>query len=381
MIQDKFEDIRPYIDSEIVPVMKRISKHPLLDPILAYLFPDNEPNELRKQVSSIKSVEEFQGKIMLSSIHSIVSKTSTSLTYSGLENISGDKKHLLISNHRDIILDSGIIQAIFYDNNLPTSEMAVGDNLITEQFIEDVARSNKMIKVVRSTNPRELYNSSSLLSEYIRSVITAGKSSVWIAQRNGRTKDGIDVTEQGLLKMFDMSGNGNFVDDFDELSIVPISISYEYEPCDHLKTRELYISRRQKYVKAAGEDIVSILTGIIQEKGAIHIHFGKPISRHELECISELEKNEKFKALAELIDKYIVSGYKLFKTNYIAFDILNDSSDYSSHYTSEDREAFDAYYKAKISELFGDRSEIEEIMLSIYANPVINRNRIGIDFL
>lgn len=372
-----FNEIRPYNNDEIRPAMQRIARHPLLEPVLSYLFPERNIKEIRAEIASIDTIEDFQKHIMLKSIHSILDKTSNKLTYSGLENIKADKKHLLISNHRDILLDSGIIQTIMHDNNLPTSEMAVGDNLITEQFIEDIARANKMIKVVRSTNPKELYNSSLLLSSYIRYIITSGQSSVWIAQRNGRTKNGIDITEQGLLKMFDMSCSGSFTEGFKQLSIVPVSISYEYEPCDHLKTKEIYVSRRQKYVKAAGEDIVSILTGIVQEKGNIHIHFGKPISEEEIDSVSVLEKNDRFKALAEIIDKGIVGGFKLWKNNFIAYDILNETKEYSSEYTNDEKEEFIKYYKNKISELFGDRDEIEEIMLSIYANPVLNIKRLN----
>lgn len=372
-----FNEIRPYNNDEIRPAMQRIARHPLLEPILTYLFPERNIKEIRAEIATIDTIEDFQKHIMLASIHSILDKTSNKLTYTGLENISTNKKHLLISNHRDILLDSGIIQTIMHDNNLPTSEMAVGDNLITEQFVEDIARANKMIKVVRSTNPKELYNSSLLLSSYIRHIITSGQSSVWIAQRNGRTKNGIDITEQGLLKMFDMSCSGSFTEGFKQLSIVPVSISYEYEPCDHLKTKEIYVSRRQKYVKAAGEDIVSILTGIVQEKGNIHIHFGKPISEEEIDSVSVLEKNDRFKALAEIIDKGIVGGFKLWKNNFIAYDILNETKEYSSEYSNDEKEEFIKYYKNKISELFGDRDEIEEIMLSIYANPVLNIKRLN----
>ncbi len=374
---DKFEEIRPYNNNEIKPAMQRIAKHPLLDPMLSYLFPERVIREVRAEIASISTIAEFQKQIMLKSIHSILDKTSNNLTFTGLENITIDRKHLLISNHRDILLDSGIIQTILHDNDLPTSEMAVGDNLITEQFIEDIARANKMIKVVRSTNPKELYNSAFQLSSYIRYIITSGKSSVWIAQRNGRTKNGIDLTEQGLLKMFDMSSKGSFVDSFNELSIIPVSISYEFEPCDHLKTKEIYVSRRQKYVKAAGEDIVSILTGIVQEKGNIHIHFGKPLKEEDISSVAGFEKNEKFKSLAEIIDKGIISGFKLWKNNYIAYDILNKTNEFASQYSAQDKSEFVKYYKTKISELFGDRDEIEEIMLSIYANPILNLKRIG----
>jgi len=193
MVNDKFQDIRPYIEDEIGPALNRISKHPLLTSISAYLFPDQKPEQLGQFISSLKSVDDFQLKVMFSAIKKIISDTARTLSYAGIDQLKNDKKHLFISNHRDILLDSGIIQIIFCMNDIQTSEMAVGDNLITDKFIEDIAKSNKMIRVVRNQNPRDLYNSSLILSQYIRKRISENKSSVWIAQRNGRTKDGVSI--------------------------------------------------------------------------------------------------------------------------------------------------------------------------------------------
>ncbi len=374
MVQDKFKNIRPYIGEEEAPALARIAANPILKNISAYLFPNESSTVLTDLISTLKSVEEFQSKIMLQAIKKIVSDTAKELTYSGQERLSDNSKELFISNHRDILLDSAIIQVILFINNLTTSEMAVGDNLITDSFMEDVARSNKMIKVVRSTNPRELYRSSLLLSEYIRNSISNNRSSVWIAQRNGRTKDGVDITEQGLLKMLDMSGTGNFESDFSELKITPVSISYEYEPCDFLKARELYISQRTKYKKSPGEDLNSILTGIMQYKGNIHIHFCDPIEKEEVSLCATMEKNEKFKKLADIIDSRIYSKYHIWKTNMIAYDIINASSIYSSQYNKEEFKAFNDYCDFKISGFDGDKEEIKRIFLSIYANPLAKQN-------
>lgn len=370
MVIDKFKEIRPYKGDEEAPALKRIATHPLLKNISAYLFPGKDPEEFRAFIASLKSVDDFQGKVMLSAIKKIVNDTAKELTYSGIEQLREDRKHLFISNHRDILLDSALIQVILFLNNIQTSEMAVGDNLITDSFLEDIARSNKMIKVVRSTNPRQLYTYSLLLSEYIRERVSSRESSVWIAQRNGRTKDGIDMTEQGLLKMLDMSSKGDFVKDFYELSIVPVSISYEYEPCDFLKARELYISRRTKYVKSPGEDLNSILTGIMQFKGNIHIDFREPLSLKDIEECARLEKNERFKALAETIDRRINEGYHIWNTSKIAYDILNSTQRFIADYTSEQRAAFESYCDFKISPFEGDADEFREIFLSIYSNPV-----------
>ena len=375
MLQEKFKGIRPYIGEEEAPALARIAANPILKDIAAYLFPDKSSDILKNMISSLKSVDEFQSKVMLHAIKKIISDTAKELTYSGQEKLSENKREqLFISNHRDILLDSAIIQVILFINNLKTSEMAVGDNLITDLFMEDVARSNKMIKVVRSTIPRELYKSSLLLSEYIRNSISSNRSSVWIAQRNGRTKDGVDLTEQGLLKMLEMSGSGNFENDFLELSITPVSISYEYEPCDFLKARELYISQRTKYKKSPGEDLNSILTGIMQYKGNIHIHFCDPIDKDELSLCASMEKNEKFKKLAEVIDSRIYSKYHIWKTNMIAYDILNSSSKYITEYSREEFNSFNDYCDFKISGFDGDKEEIKHIFLSIYANPITKQD-------
>jgi len=370
MTGDKFKDIKPYTGDQEALALERIASHPLIKDISAYLFPGKDVMEFRTFISSLKSVDEFQGKVMLYAINKIVSDTSKGLTYSGLEQLSANKKYLFISNHRDILLDSALIQVVLRMNNFQTSEMAVGDNLITDSFIEDIARSNKMIKVIRSTNPRELYNSSLILSEYIRECVTTGRSSVWIAQRNGRTKDGIDITEQGLLKMLDMSGRGDYVTDFEELSIAPISISYEFEPCDFLKAKELYISRRTQYKKSPGEDLNSILTGIMQYKGNIHISFCEPVSKEEIEGCGSMAKNERFKSLAEIIDSRIRSNYKIWNNNRVSYDIVNNSDKFSNFYTKVERDSFEEYCNFKISSFDGEREELKSLFLSIYANSI-----------
>jgi len=182
----------------------------------------------------------------------------------------------------------------------------------------------------------------------------------------------VDITEQGLLKMLDMSGTGDFVKDFDELSIVPVSISYEYEPCDYLKAKELYISRRARYKKSPGEDLNSILTGIMQYKGRVHTTFNRPIEIEELKRCSKIGKNGKFKELAEIIDKRIYSGYKVWNTNKISSDLLTDNNKYSSAYTKDEFIKFKEYFDSKTSDFTGDKSELKEIFLSIYANALLN---------
>ena len=375
----KFDDIRPYNDSEVHPALERIVANPLFSNVAQYLFPGQDENMFKQLLLSCNSKEDFQVKVMSQIVAKILQGTAKELTFSGLEHFKGGKKHLIVSNHRDIVLDSAIIQLILHQHGVETTEIAVGDNLITSSFIEDITRSNKMIKVIRSSNPREVYTTSKVLSEYIRYNVANQKSSVWIAQRNGRTKDGIDVTEQGLLKMFDMSGSGDFVKDFAELSILPTSISYEFEPCDIQKAVEMYVSRRQKYVKAEGEDLKSILTGIMQPKGNIHIAFNEPVSLEEIQEASQLDKNEKFKAICTAMDRRIVAEYKLWGNNYIAYDMLHGASEYANMYTAEQKAVFEEYMTAQLSAVKLpdiDMDELKEIFLSIYANPVTGKNNL-----
>ena len=366
----KFDDIRPYDDSEVHAALERIVSNPLLSNISNYLFPGMDENLFKATLLSCYTKDDFQVKVMSKVIEKILADTTTGLSFGGLEYFGGDKRHLIVSNHRDIVLDSAIIQLILYKHDVPRTEIAVGDNLITSSFIEDITRCNRMIKVIRSTSPREVYTTSKVLSEYMRYRVANQISSIWIAQRNGRTKDGIDVTEQGLLKMFDMSGSGDFVKDFTELSIMPASISYEYEPCDILKAVELYIKRRQKYVKSEGEDLNSILTGIMQPKGRIHIQFNEPLTAEEVNAAAELDKNERFKELGMAIDRKIISNYKLWPNNYIAFDMLNGADKFADKYTAEEKAEFEGYVNARLQKVEEGKEEIREIFLGIYASPV-----------
>lgn len=370
MNSDIFENIRPFNDSEVEAAIARIVSDPLINEVSSYLFPKGGGEQFVEVLSSCKTIEDFQLKIMYGVVRRILADTASNLSFSGVENFKEGNRYLLISNHRDIVLDSAIIQIILADHKIPTTEIAVGDNLMVSNFIEDITRINKMIKVIRSTSPREVYTTSKVLSEYIRCSVSQANSTIWLAQRNGRTKDGVDVTEQGLLKMLGMSGGKDFVKSFTELNILPVSISYEYEPCDYLKAMEIYVSRRQKYVKSKNEDLNSILTGMMQFKGDIHISFANSLQSSDIEPTSNLDNNDKFQYLASVIDNKINSGYKLFKSNYIAYDMLNSTSEYVSMYTPEEKQKFASYVELKLELAEVDKVELEEIFLSIYANPV-----------
>ena len=374
----QFEAICPYSDEEAARALAELSRHPAVPLISKALFPEEKASFLADSLKSIHSIDEFQSIIMSKAVDWCLDHTVHNFSYDGVANLNAvDGKFLMMSNHRDIILDPAITQYVLHKNGIPMSEICVGDNLLSEKVVEKLLRSNRMIKVIRGISARELYLSSQLLSKYIRQTITSGKSSVWIAQRQGRTKDGIDITEQGLLKMFDMSGTGTFVENFEELNIVPLSISYEYEPCDFRKAREILISRSQKYVKGPKEDMHSIMTGIRQQKGNVHLNIGVPLTHEEIEAASHCDKNDRYQMIRHAVDIRVVEGYHLWKTNYVAYDIVNGTTKYSDHYGPEDVEFFKAYteHKLRRTERGLDRDELRKIFLGIYANPVATKEK------
>ena len=384
MYLSDFESIIPYTDEEARVALAKIADHPMVEEVSKFCFPEEDPKVLSNILKTVKGVDDFQIKVMSRIINYILERTATSLTYDGIEYFKEYKRYLILSNHRDIILDPAFLQLLFFKHSLPFTEIAVGDNLISNKIIESLIRSNRMIKVARGISAKELYYSSLKLSKYIRQNITCNRSSVWLAQRQGRTKDGNDRFEQGLLKMLDMSGSGNFAEDFDELNIMPMSISYEYEPCDILKARELYISKRQKYVKAPNEDLNSILTGIKQFKGRIHISFSTPLAIEEIAEFNDIPRAERFPLMRQRLGDKIIRGYKLWKTNYMAYDILasegaidgvNNEARFISEYTPDQLIGFKAYVDAQLGKVEPelDRAELRDIFLRIYANPVINK--------
>ena len=379
---NEFTDISPYTDAEAVEALGKLADHPAVVEVSKAIFPDKEPEFLRKILKSVKSIDEFQVLVMNKAVEWVLSTTAHNFSYDGIGNLKKiNGKFLAMSNHRDIILDPAITQVVLYRNAIPMTEIAVGSNLLTNKYIEYLIRSNRMIKVIRGINARQLYLSSQVLSKYIRECITSGRSSIWIAQREGRAKDGIDTTEQGLLKMLDMSGTADFTTNFEELNIVPLSISYEYEPCDILKARERLISRTQKYVKGAREDLISIMTGIEQQKGNIHLNIGSPLTHDEVEAASCCNKNDRYQAIRHAVDVRIIEGYKLWKTNYIGYDMVNHTFKYRDKYTPEDVAQFTEYVEHQLDKVEKSlcRADLRDIFLRIYANPVVSLENLLIE--
>ena len=371
----EFESISPYTDEQASEALGKLADYPAVAQASRYFFPEESPDFLKNVLKQIKTIDQFQVLVMQRFVRWVLEHTAKNFSYDGISNIDPAKKFLALSNHRDIIMDPAITQLILFTNGLPMTEIAVGDNLITNEAIEYLIRSNRMIKVVRGISARELYLSSQLLSKYIRLNITEQRSSIWLAQRQGRTKNGYDVTEQGLLKMLDMSGTSDFQSNFEELNIIPMSISYEYEPCDILKARETVISRKHKYVKAEGEDFNSVMVGIMQQKGNIHLNIGKPLTSEEIAAAAQCDKNDRYQLIRHAVDIRVIEGYRLWKNNYIAYDILNHSFRYSDKYDPADVETFVAYMENQLNtvEPTLNREDLRKHFLEIYANPVVSK--------
>lgn len=366
-----FENIQPYADTQIHSALGRIVEDPVFATIAKFVFPEKSLNETKELLASIYSASDFQVKFMHKAVRRVVETSSDGLSCQGFENIDPKKAYLFIANHRDIVLDSAILQALCVEHNVPTTEITFGNNLMSSPFIIDFGKVNKMFTVFRGGSKFEILNNSKILSAYIRYTIVEKNNSVWIAQRNGRTKDGNDKTEEALLKMLNMSGKKSLMENFSELNIIPLTISYEYEPCGTLKVLELYQSLDAEYKKSAGEDLKSIITGFTQPKGKIHLCIG---SRIDVDSAIDVHKsnNENIKMLANIINDNIYKDYKLWKTNYISYDLLHGTSEYDKFYSGIDKNNFINFIDKEINELKWDRSILKDIYLKIYSAPLEN---------
>lgn len=370
----QFDDIRPYYEEEIPAAMQRIATSDVFPLLASFVYPGESIEKIRERVCAFTTTKEFQHDTMRRVNEQIIARSTTGATISGLDRLDPDKNYLFVSNHRDIMLDASLLQYFFVINGFETTEITFGANLMMNPVVIDVGKSNKMFRVERPGGDlKEFYRKSLHLSEYIRYTIKEKKQSVWIAQRNGRTKNGIDATDQGIIKMFCMSEPHNKIKALADLHIAPVAISYEWEPCDILKALELYESQYTRYTKKPGEDLNSILTGIMQQKGRVHIELCQPISVAEFSAFENQTNNEYHKSVAKLIDRRINTNYRLYPNNYIAHDLLYGNTKYRDMYTDEQYETF----QKRLSKLDKydtcDIDRLKEIFVGIYSNPVDNR--------
>ena len=370
---DKFDDLRPFIADEIPAAMQRIADSEAFDVLSRYVFPDRDVDEVRRMVRAIRTTDEFQLRVMYYVNLQIIRRSITHLTVDGLDGLDPAERYLFVSNHRDIMLDSALLQYLLHEAGHRTTEITFGSNLMQGEPAISIGRANKMFKVVRGSNVHDFLADSRHLSEYIRHTLLEKRESIWIAQRNGRTKDGNDQTDRGIVKMFALSDRTDPVRAIRDLRIVPVAVSYQMEPCDILKTRELYLSRGgRKYVKQPGEDLHSILTGILQQKGHVHMSFGRHFGDALPDAVEARHANAFYRTVADEIDQQIHRNYRLFDNNFIAHDLRSGKSTYADRYTPEARAAFESRLQQMLQEIDGEPAILKEIFLGIYANPVEN---------
>jgi 1-acyl-sn-glycerol-3-phosphate acyltransferase len=370
-----YEDIRPYRDHEFRMVMDRLLSSELANLLIATVFPTAPVEDVKNQLRNINTIKDFQEKVIYKAMHLILSRTCTGLSKSGLENLNQGQNYLFISNHRDIIFDPSLINTVIVEQGFETAEIAIGDNLLEKPWVKDLARLNKSFIVKRNLPVRELITASKHLSGYIKATLLNKGESVWIAQREGRAKDGNDRTHAGVLNMLGLSAEKSLREHFASLNILPVSLSYELDPCDVDKVRSLYAQKMfGGYTKEPNEDNLAMRKGIMGHKGNIHIHFGKPIHQQILDLPNHLHKSELIHHIGQLIDAQIVGNYKIQKSNQIAFDILADNSERSGcSYESADKAQFLSSLEEKINAMAGDPHDLRNIFLQMYAKPLQNK--------
>lgn len=370
--KDPFKKIRPYTDEELPYAINRmLQSHGFISSLMNFL-PDEPLNPLIRKIRKTKSCYEFQTDIFSKICQTFIDRSIDSLTVAGFDKLPKNKSYLFVANHRDIIMDSAIMQVYILSQGVKPCLSGIGDNLLSSDILTDVAKVCNMFTITRSGTARQMVTSSKLVSEYIRKSITEDHNSIWIAQRNGRTKDGLDKTQQSVLKMFCASDRENDIyKSIEPLNIVPLTISYEFEPCDQMKARELiFTSKGKKYVKAPDEDFKSITTGIFDYKSRVHLQFGEPINDFIDHSLTFTNDNEKIQYLCSLIDKQMYKNYRLWPNNHIAYDILNNTTEFQNYYSEYSKRDFVKHIRKQANIDDVSYAKMKQMLHTIYANPV-----------
>lgn len=369
----RFDAIRPFYDSEINEALHNVVNHPMMKTMMNFTFPEVEDEVWKEQLKKTHSIRDFQCNFIYNTIQKVLEKSSEGLTTSGFEKLEPNTSYLFISNHRDILLDTTLLNVCLFEHGLVMTASAIGDNLVKKAFLATLAKLNRNFLVLRGLTPREMLQSSKLLSEYMGQLLLRENRSVWIAQREGRTKDGNDETNPGVLKMIGMgSDEENLMDYFKKLKIVPVSISYEYDPTDVLKMPQLMAeANNEVYVKDKNEDFMTILSGIMGTKKRIHISVGDVLDTEIDQIVAENDNvNKQVQALAQTIDDVILKNYQLWPTNFIAYDILNETNRFADKYKESEKSLFERRLEMRIG---SDNPITRQGFLAMYANPVVNK--------
>mgnify|MGYP002081333899 FL=1 len=376
-IPEQFDPIRPFEPDELPDVFDRLLQNEQFSSVLAYFYPDVPKEALAAKMHACKDNLDFQKTFCYGFLVQLLARLSKGCDID-IASLDTDSRYTFISNHRDIVLDSALLDKLLIDAGFNTTcEIAIGDNLLKLPWVKDLVRVNKSFIVERALSMREMLMASKRLSEYMHFVIAEKHDNVWIAQREGRAKDSNDRTQEAILKMMVMGGEGSIIDRLKQLHLVPLAISYEYDPCDYLKAAELQARRDNPcWQKGPMDDVTSMQTGIMGYKGYIHYQCADCIDSYLDTIPADTPKTELFRLIADHIDRQIFAGYRLYPNNYVALDLLHGDSAHADHYTAEDKAQFEAYLKGQLDkiEMEGkDDAYLREQMLKMYANPAINQ--------
>ena len=376
-IPEQFDPIRPFEPDELPDVFDRLLQNEQFCSVLAYLYPDVPKEALAAKMHACKDNLDFQKTFCYGFLVQLLARLSKGCDID-IASLDTDSRYTFISNHRDIVLDSALLDKLLIDAGFNTTcEIAIGDNLLKLPWVKDLVRVNKSFIVERALSMREMLMASKRLSEYMHFVIAEKNDNIWIAQREGRAKDSNDRTQEAILKMMVMGGEGSIIDRLKQLHLVPLAISYEYDPCDYLKAAELQARRdNPSWQKGPMDDVTSMQTGIMGYKGHIHYQCADCIDSYLDTIPADTPKTELFRLIADHIDRQIFAGYRLYPNNYVALDLLHGDSAHADHYTAEDKAQFEAYLKGQLDkiEMEGkDDAYLREQMLKMYANPAINQ--------
>ena len=376
-----FDSIRPFEPEELPEVFDRLLKNEQFLKVLAYLYPGVPTEAIAAKMHQCKTNLDFQKAFCYGFLVNLLAKASLGCDID-VDNIDIKRRHTFVSNHRDIVLDSALLHKLLIDSGSDTTtEIAIGDNLLKLPWVKDIVRLNKSFIVERSLPMRQMLMASKRLSEYMHFVIAEKNDNIWIAQREGRAKNSDDRTQEAILKMMAMGGEGSIVDRLKQLHIVPLAISYERDPCDFLKAREMQLRRDvEGWKKGPMDDVISMQTGIMGYKGHIHYHCAPCIDQWLGTLPADMPKNELYVAVADHLDHEIWRGYRLYPGNYVALDLLHGTTSHTDRYTDADRADFERYINgqlAKITDLPNpDQAFLRERMLEMYANPAINQMKV-----
>ena len=376
-IPEQFDPIRPFEPDELPDVFDRLLQNEQFSSVLAYFYPDVPKEALAEKMHACKDNLDFQKTFCYGFLVQLLARLSKGCDID-IASLDTDSRYTFISNHRDIVLDSALLDKLLIDAGFNTTcEIAIGDNLLKLPWVKDLVRVNKSFIVERALSMREMLMASKRLSEYMHFVIAEKNDNIWIAQREGRAKDSNDRTQEAILKMMVMGGEGSIIDRLKQLHLVPLAISYEYDPCDYLKAAELQARRDNPcWQKGPMDDVTSMQTGIMGYKGYIHYQCADCIDSYLDTIPADTPKTELFRLIADHIDRQIFAGYRLYPNNYVALDLLHGDSAHADHYTAEDKAQFEAYLKGQLDkiEMEGkDDAYLREQMLKMYANPAINQ--------